>query len=466
MKKRFIFAENLHNMKPNTVILVGILFMLSLSCQKNDKQLITQPLEQNEGLRQIPIEEALATLNEFLQANKGDLLETKSGRPREIVSVFPYYGSHKGAQTETRATNGSVDNIPNAYLVNFGDGEGFAVLGANTAVAEIVAVTENGQIEDDLTVIFRDIHESYENNDPDDQQIDTAGYYCVEDDDFYSAAATNAEFVSECIRSAVDCRFEMGDDEGGLNSPPLTIKEPLLNISWGQEDPYNKYCNRRNLAGKQKSAFTGCSATAMAMIVAHNEYPQTLIINGETLDWVGMKKKTLARDLTSKGKDDAARLIGSIYNFVNKIAQPEFTLITPEQIKKRMQGFGYTNVEKHCASDFTYSMKKATSAMLADNKPVFISAIPKNWKYGHSWVIDGAKYSSTRSNTYLLHFNFGWEGLSNGYFSTSCLNPSKAEEYDDHSNKSSKSYAYSWHFRLITYDVPTDHCTGTIDYMY
>ncbi len=87
MKKRFIFAENLHNMKPNTVILVGILFMLSLSCQKNDKQLITQPLEQNEGLRQIPVEEALATLNEFLQANKGDLLETKSGRPREIVSV-------------------------------------------------------------------------------------------------------------------------------------------------------------------------------------------------------------------------------------------------------------------------------------------------------------------------------------------------------------------------------------------
>ena len=76
MKKRFIFAENLHNMKPNTVILVGILFMLSLSCQKNDKQLITQPLEQNEGLRQIPVEEALATLNEFLQANKGDLLET------------------------------------------------------------------------------------------------------------------------------------------------------------------------------------------------------------------------------------------------------------------------------------------------------------------------------------------------------------------------------------------------------
>lgn len=59
-----------------------------------------------------------------------------------------------------------------------------------------------------------------------------------------------------------------------------------------------------------------------------------------------------------------------------------------------------------------------------------------------------------------------WEGLSNGYFSTSCLNPAEAEEYDNPSKKSSSSYAYSWHFRLITYDVPSEPCTGTIDYMY
>lgn len=67
----------------------------------------------------------------------------------------------------------------------------------------------------------------------------------------------------------------------------------------------------------------------LAMIVAHNEYPQTLVINGENINWAEMKKDTLAGNLTSKGKDDVARLIGSIYNFVNKIAQPGFTLITP-----------------------------------------------------------------------------------------------------------------------------------------
>ena len=50
--------------------------MIFPSCQKNDRQLITQPQKQTVELRQIPVEEALATLTEFLQENKGDLRDT------------------------------------------------------------------------------------------------------------------------------------------------------------------------------------------------------------------------------------------------------------------------------------------------------------------------------------------------------------------------------------------------------
>lgn len=70
-------------MKINAIICIGILFMFFPSCQKNDRQLITQPQKQTVELRQIPVEEALATLTEFLQENKGDLRDTRSGRPRE-----------------------------------------------------------------------------------------------------------------------------------------------------------------------------------------------------------------------------------------------------------------------------------------------------------------------------------------------------------------------------------------------
>lgn len=73
---------------------------------------------------------------------------------------------------------------------------------------------------------------------------------------------------------------------------------------------------------------------------------------------------------------------------------------------------------------------------------------------------NGAKFSSEDNTNYLFHFNFGWGGNCNGYFSTNCLNPAKGEEYDyqDKWDKEVKknNFTYSWHFRLITYNVPAN----------
>lgn len=219
---------------------------------------------------------------------------------------------------------------------------------------------------------------------------------------------------------------------------------------------------------KQKMALTGCSSTAMAMIVAYNEFPQTLTINGSMIDYAGIKSGKTIESVSEPYVDYIALLMGSIYNFVKKVTTAGFTLITPKQIQKRMQEFGYSNVVKTDASSLTSSMISKISTMLGDDKPVFISAIPKgliNWDSGHSWVIDGAKYSS--NNTYLLHMNFGWDGSSNGYFATNCLNPTKAEEFDDPSDvQTQKDYYYNWHFRLITYDVPTSPLNATFTYNY
>ena len=43
----------------------------------------------------------------------------------------------------------------------------------------------------------------------------------------------------------------------------------------------------------------------------------------------------------------------------------------------------------------------------------------------------------------------------------------KADGYDDPSaDNTSNRYSYRWHFRLITYDVPSDSCTVIINYSY
>ena len=108
-----------------------------------------------------------------------------------------------------------------------------------------------------------------------------------------------------------------------------------------------------------------------------------------------MKKHPAIDSLSTSGQDDVALLMGSIYNQVNKLTGEDYTLITPEQIRKRMKDFGYTNVTKYADSKLNDEMKKAIAQMLNNNKPVFISAIPENpyFTSAHSWVIDGAKYS-------------------------------------------------------------------------
>lgn len=452
---------------------------LSFSCQQADVDYLGEmQIAQEVELRQIPLEEALETLENFLSNNEPDMLTTRSGSARKIVNISTYYKDGELDATGTRTTQASA--IPDAYLINFADGEGFAVLGANNAVADIVAVTEKGQIQEDLQVVLSADHSEVDNaTETDDDALyeiseDSISWYCDEDDDFYTGEILTANFVTECIKVAIDqpISTKVVVNENSNNIPATgntryVTREPMLRTNWGQGSPYNKYCKRQNLIFKWKSALTGCSTTAMAMIVTQNEYPQTLIINGNIMDWEQMKTSLDANKLSEEGKDDVAMLMATIFANVKKTATKKSTLITPKQIEKRMKEFGYTNVVRHCSSDFTESFVEATSDMLALNKPVFISAIPKQWSKGHSWVIDGAKYSSEDKNRYLLHFNFGWSGQSNGYFSTTCLNPAKAEEYDDPSLDNKDKYRpYSWHFRLITYDVPTGTKVLNADYSY
>ena len=401
----------------------------------------------------IPLEKALSGLEQFL---KEAAWPTKSMSGRRIRSVDTYYST---------SPTKSAESLPNAYIINFEDNEGFAVLGANIYVDDIVAVTERGSMDPETLCITFDTASDElleEDWDPEELSLDELPTYCDEDGDFYSISTPDPSFIRECIMLAVH------EEPNSTSSPrpePLATVSPLLNYSWGQRSPYNEYCFRRNLAFKKKPALTGCSTTAMAMIVAANRYPDVLTINDSLIVWPDITSKYTASLLDKAKQNQVGLLMGSIYNDVRKIAIKDATLITPEQIKKEFNRFKYSNVRKYKSSSLSNEMIRAASTMLEKGKPVFISAIPKQWRHGHSWVIDGAKYSA--EETYLLHFNFGWRGKCNGYYSTSCLNPTKAEEYDiPYEYNEKDDHRYSWHFRLITYDIPSSEAEVSLNLKY
>ena len=463
-------------------IVIALSLMSIISCYNTlPADLKGEVVESVENDEVIPVDVALQTLEEFMRDNT--LSQTRSGTIRTVASIDKYY--RKTRRTRSNASDNDISSSdPVAYVVNFDDQQGFAVLGANRNLPDIVAVVENGSIDPITLNVNNGVEEHVEEmpslfDEMEEDEIaefnkhvsitEDSLFYSIEDEDYFDALYNGKpdSFASILIEQALegteyfegsfnsDYTPDPGNSDSGSTSvvgEKYATQLPLLTINWDQNSPYNHYCKRGK--NKDKNALAGCSSTALAMILAYNEYPN-LWVNGWNIDWTELKKFPKIDSLDAGYQDQVKLLLGSIYSKVKKYTTESFTLITPRQIAIRLDSLGYENVARVASSELDPSMLHEISEMLSNKKPVFMSAIPRwRWKSGHSWVIDGAKYSS--GGTYLLHMNLGWEGLSNGYYAIHCLNPAKAYEYDDPNSLADKyDYDYTWHFRIITYDKPT-----------
>lgn len=455
--------------------IAAMLAIFAASCTHDtlkEKHADTMQAESNQELQIVPIEDALALLDNFLDRNYP---ATKAEPKRKISTVSAYYGEEPLTKSDD---NGKKIKVPKAYMVNFEGEKGFAVLGANNKVPDIVAVTESGIIKEDLSVVMPERKTPinlYEDGDDSDFDEVPADNYCAEDDDYYTALevyrgarVSPNEFISALIRhplknenhhnfdahtdSSVGSSNGTGDSGSSKEDwKTFTEKEPLMNLLWGQEEPYNRYCSR-----KKRNVAVGCSNIALAMIMTTNEFPTNMYVNGNRMDWKAMKKGSIFQDVSDEAQEDISRLVWCIFRQVKKLVTKGGTLITPRQIRKRMEEYGYENVVKLDALGYTHKMSRAISDMLAGNKPVFMSGIPGiKFRQAHSWVVDGAKYAKKEEDNYLLHCNWGWKGTYNGYFSCHCLKPTKAYEYDDLFQEQSNGNRYNCHMRVITYDIPS-----------
>lgn len=401
----------------------------------------------------VTIEEALERLDAFL--SEVDMVMTKSGMRRKVASVETYYG------VATKAVvTGAEEPVPAAYIVNFEDDNGFAVLGGNRSVPPIIAVTERGNLEEGfLDKQLEPLDYTY---DVDGNKIDltTFDFYSEEYDDYYvmmSNPSNDEIFLQDIFRIGTQCDNLLidrpfGGSVGG--SSTYATVTPMLKTEWNQgkwdqRGVYNRYCYKLKCNGNRKYVSAGCSTTALATIIAYNEYPTDFSVNGHSVDL------SLLNDSSSEENydEEVALLFGSIFQNVSPLFRWEAgTCITPEQIKKCMtKTFNYENVRKISSSSFGSSFCLATSDMLKAGRPVFVSAM--KGINGHSWVIDGARYAGSgdehiaSEGTWILHCDWGWGGKYNGYFSSNCFDPDR---------EGTELKPYGWHFRLITYSVPAN----------
>lgn len=214
---------------------------------------------------------------------------------------------------------------------------------------------------------------------------------------------------------------------------------PLLgNTKWNQSAPYNNMCPTYTKNGSTYRAVTGCVATAMAQVMYYHRWPEvgtgsntyTFNLNGDS-----QQSKTLSTDF-SKSHYDWANML-PVYNGVETTAQNNAVAklmndcgvamnmnygassgaVTRIAMNKMAVHFGYDKSIKFIPRD-AYSLDKwlkIINGELANKRPVIHSG--RSDKGGHAFVVDGCD-----PNGY-YHLNWGWAGLSNGYFVLTDLTP-------------------------------------------
>jgi len=212
----------------------------------------------------------------------------------------------------------------------------------------------------------------------------------------------------------------------------ITEVEPLLgNLFWNQNSPYNYYCPA-DPAGPGGKCYAGCVATAMAMIMKYWNFPPHgfgqsgyyssygyLSVNyqNETYLWDEMPLQA-----TSSNYDAIAKLMYHCGVSVEMDYGPNGSGAVTAYVADALKTyFGY---KEQC----TYEWKDYYSNSTWENmmKTELNQGRPMQYRGGgHSFVLDGY------NNNNLFHFNWGWSGSYNGYFTFSNLNPGSYNFNDD-----------------------------------
>lgn len=233
---------------------------------------------------------------------------------------------------------------------------------------------------------------------------------------------------SEQIEASEDItniwNYYLTDDISTLNTEmQRDVDPPLLTNMWNQDYPYNIYCPV-DPNGPGGHVYVGCVATAMSMIMHYWRYPlqgqgehqyyaspygmQHANFGETTYNWNGMQ------DYIENTHPDDVALIG--YHAavsVNMMFAPDGSGAYSHQVPAALiSRFTYSNQTQYLQKQNYPS--STWESMLRDQldalQPIYYSGYSSDGG-GHAFVCDGYQGDN------FYHFNFGWGGSNNGYYS-------------------------------------------------
>ena len=432
-------------MKKNLLFFATLL--LIVSCSKFEEPTIV-PLTADDVLAEetvseyaVSVDDALAALDIALKSIDG--ADTRSTDARRVRSVKALKARDVLSATRTEQIPDVEDMF---YIVSFDEGEGSAVLGADTRLEGIYAILDDTELSpaDFVAIATR--------SDAGDGEM---RYVATEEE--------LRQFVTSCITSAAVEDLENAGTNSFIIDPPIHIlppvgfpiydtvyvgvyrQAPLCSTKWDQGTPYNNLCPlTTNSTIEHQPA--GCVAIALAQILSANQDSETISISGNTFYWHLINQCNYGCYPTDEGEYEVARFIRAIGDYVDMYYGDNGSSADDTDAKQLLNHIGYESLSIYPMDDDDVNFYRG-QLMVCDRQIPYYASGARTGNIGHAWVIDGwdayrtdiyvtyeysgmipiepaepELYSSTRTRR--VHCNMGWEGLCDGYYAYRVFNTS------------------------------------------
>jgi len=296
----------------------------------------------------------------------------------------------------------SGDSIPCFYVFNKGDNNGFVIISGNDRAKQVLGYCDNGSF--DINTI------------PDNFKKWLTFY--------------ESELKSLDQQELVSASNSVSLSKVATQNTFATSVSPLLgSIMWDQGAPYNNLCPL--IPNTTTRTVTGCVATGMAQVMKYYQWPLTgtgsnsytsttnkislsLDFSKTTFDWANMTN-TYSSSSTTAQNNAVATLMYNCGVAVNMDYDTSSGASPYNMANALKNNFGYdTNLQLYMRDYFTRAeWINLLKTELNATRPVLFAG--QSTDGGHLFVCDG--YDSNN----LFHFNWGWSGISNGYFQISAL---------------------------------------------
>jgi len=291
------------------------------------------------------------------------------------------------------------------YIYNIGD-HGFVIIAGNTVLPPVLAWSDQGA--------FPDMEEAPDN--------------------FASWIAHYSEMIDFAVANGIqpEGKVQRQWDEashGIFVTRNVTTVDPLVSTRWNQDCYYNEYCPATGgwwWGGPCGHCYAGCVATAMAQVMKYWDYPETgfgahSYIHSEygeqsanfgatTYHWEQMPVEIYSHN------DAVATLLYHCGVSVNMNYSGSGSGAQSQDVETAMRSyFGYCGAKYRQKSGY---QEEAWIAMLKAeldlSHPIYYSG--SNGDSGHAFVCDGYDEND------FMHFNFGWSGSGDAFYSTYDVN--------------------------------------------